>query len=72
MGGAGRKLERQTSWLFTSPNTIMRLQYLESEKGGQLRIDSTTPGFSGVRAIEMDLRSDRPRLNDVSPKIRYM
>lgn len=35
-----------------SPNTIMRLQYLESEKGGWLRIDATTPGFSGVRAID--------------------
>jgi hypothetical protein len=38
-----------------SANTIMRLQYLESEKGGQLRIDSTTPGFSGVKAYDGSL-----------------
>jgi len=38
-----------------SANTIMRLQYLESEKGGVLRIDSTTPGFSGIRARDGSL-----------------
>jgi len=48
-GGA----EKENIMALPSPDTLMRLQYLESEKGGWLRIDdSTTPGFSGVRAFD--------------------